>query len=97
LTLGPVFHSEGETMARIECKLIREGGTVVELGGNTYHFAPASDAEGAPHVCDVKDDEHVDRFLAISEAYRLERKEPAVKGKAKPALAPVVPDDVVPQ
>lgn len=64
---------------KIECKLIREGGTIVQIGKNEYHFAPQAD--GA-HVADVADDEHVARFLAIPEAYKI------YKGEAK--AAPVV-------
>lgn len=63
---------------KIECKLLREGGTFVELDGVEYHFAPLED--GA-HVADVEREAHQDRFLSISEAYRLYR------GKGVPAAA----------
>ncbi|HEX5362340.1 MAG TPA: hypothetical protein VFW49_14835 [Fluviicoccus sp.] len=55
---------------KIECKLRRQGGTHVELEGIKYHFAPQPD--GA-HVADVLKDAHQDRFLSISEGYRLYR------------------------
>lgn len=61
----------------IECKLKRDGGSKVPLGGITYHFTPRSD--GA-HVADVKNDDHVDRFLSIPEAYRVYR------GNAEPLV-----------
>lgn len=67
----------------IECKLIREGGSRIELGKTEYHFKPYTD--GA-HVAQVEDEEHVDIFLAIREGYRLYR------GNGKPvgADAPVI-------
>ncbi len=52
---------------KIECILKRQGGTVVDLGGKTYHFKPQDD--GA-HVAEVADDEHVEKLLAVSEAYQ---------------------------
>lgn len=55
---------------KIECILHRDGGTRVQLGGTEYHFVPLDD--GA-HVADVENTDHQDRFLAISEAYRLYR------------------------
>lgn len=61
----------------IECKLKRDGGTKVPLGGNTYHFTPRSD--GA-HVADVTNDDHIDRFLGIPEGYRVYR------GNAEPLV-----------
>lgn len=57
-------------MPAIECKLIREGGTFASIGTTEYHFAPQDD--GA-HVANVEDDEHVDRFLSISDGYRMYR------------------------
>lgn len=55
---------------KIECKLRRQGGTHVELDNIKYHFAPLED--GA-HVADVLKEAHQDRFLSISEGYRLYR------------------------
>ncbi len=52
---------------KIECILKRQGGTVVDLGGKTYHFKPQDD--GA-HVAEVADDEHAEKLLAVSEAYQ---------------------------
>lgn len=74
-------------MTAIECKLIREGGTFVQIGTNEYHFAPQAD--GA-HVAQVTDEEHADIFLGIPEGYRRYR------GAVKPApveapAAPVEP------
>lgn len=62
----------------IQCLLRRKGGTKVAFGNNeatktTYHFEPISDDENAPHVCNVANDEHANRFLSITEAYRLYR------------------------
>lgn len=78
----------------VECKLIREGGTRAEVGGTEYHFQPYTD--GA-HVCVIEDNEHADRFLSITEGYRLYRGEgspvqaeaeaeaPAARGRRKQA------------
>lgn len=51
---------------KIECKLQREGGSVVTIGEETYHFKP--DGKGR-HVCDVRNKEHATRLLQIPEAY----------------------------
>lgn len=53
---------------KIECKLKRDGGSKIDLDNTEYHFAPGAD--GA-HVAEVEDDEHVARFLAIPEGYRI--------------------------
>lgn len=63
---------------KIECILQRKGGTVVELPGKTYHFAPQEDGK---HVADVEVESHIERLLMIPEAYRLLRtaaEQPAV-------------------
>lgn len=54
----------------IECILKRDGGTKIDLGGMTYHFAP--DPEGR-HVAMVADPDHISRLLSIPEGYRLPR------------------------
>ena len=68
----------------IQCLLRRKGGTKVAFGHNAatqtvYHFKPldAGDPD-SPHVCEVEKEEHVNRFLAIPEAYRLYRGDGAV-------------------
>lgn len=53
---------------KIECKLKRQDGSKIDLGGKEYHFAPGAD--GA-HVADVEDDDHIARLLSIPEAYRI--------------------------
>lgn len=62
----------------IECKLKRDGGSKIDLGGIEYHFAPVAD--GA-HVADVEEDEHIARFLAIPEGYRIYKDQPAAPKK----------------
>lgn len=64
---------------KIECILKREGGSVVDLYGTEYHFEPLAD--GA-HVAEVTEETHIDRFLSISEAYKV------YHGKDKPKGAP---------
>lgn len=79
----------------IQCLLRRKGGTKVTFGHNaakqkTYHFKPLNDDPESPHVCQVDDDEHADRFLAITEAYRLYRGDGLVD--AIPVTAGVIDD-----
>lgn len=75
----------------IECILKREGGTKVTIGKTDYHFAPQPD--GA-HVADVQDDEHVQRFLGIPEAYKIYRGEKPPAEVKKTAAEPVLPAPV---
>lgn len=65
---------------KIECILKREGGSVVDLGGIEYHFEPLAD--GA-HVADVTDEAHIDRFLSISEGYKVYHGKEEPKGQPK--------------
>lgn len=75
----------------IECILRRKGGTVVEMPGKTYHFAPTQDDER--HIADVNIDAHVERFLSIREAYRIARTPgaEAVESDATASLRGTVP------
>lgn len=69
----------------IECLIKRPGGSHVDLDGTQYHFKPdAADR----HTANVMIDAHVDRFLSISDAYRVARTmiaPAAAVGVAKPA------------
>jgi hypothetical protein len=65
----------------IECKLIRAGGSRIPLGNTEYHFQPYTD--GA-HVCEVADQDHADRFLSITEGFRLYRGEGQPVNSAAP-------------
>lgn len=82
----------------IECKLLREGGTRAEIGGTEYHFEPLAD--GA-HVAAVSNDDHIARFLSITDAYRLYRGKESPKGKpvkvAAPSAAPAPVAALVPE
>lgn len=74
----------------IQCLRIRPHGTTVSLGGAEYHFAPRADLEGAPHLCEVENTDHISRLLQI-DAYRVfapGTADPAVPAPAAPA-APV--------
>jgi hypothetical protein len=53
----------------IESKIKREGGTHVTLDGVSYHFKQLS-KEDDRHVCEVANDDHIERFLAVSEGFR---------------------------
>lgn len=69
---GPDLTSEN----LIECVLKRKGGTVVEFGFHAnkkvkYHFQPLDTTDpDSPHVCNVENAEHYERFVNIPEAYR---------------------------
>lgn len=54
---------------KIECILLRDGGTRAEVGGVHYHFRPSPEHGGA-HVAEVDDPDHAARFLSITEGYR---------------------------
>ncbi|MBX9596231.1 MAG: hypothetical protein K2X46_17835 [Roseomonas sp.] len=54
---------------KIECILLRDGGTHAEVGGVRYHFRPSPEHGGA-HVAEVDDSDHAARFLSIREGYR---------------------------
>lgn len=77
---------------KLVCIIQRAGGTKVPMADTTYHFKPESDAPGAPHVAEVEDDEHLAKFLAIPEGYRIHRDGPAAAPKPtstpKPTVAP---------
>lgn len=66
---------------KIECKLKREGGTVIDIDGIDYTFVPQAD--GA-HVAEVTKEAHIERLLGISDAYCIYR------GKSSKAAAPAV-------
>jgi hypothetical protein len=65
---------------KIACLGLREGGTKVDIDGIEYHFEPLAD--GA-HVADVEDEAHIDRFLSISDHYKV------YHGKLEPTTKPV--------
>lgn len=69
---------------KIECKLKRAGGTVAELEGVEYHFAPQDD--GA-HVVEIENVEHIERFLSIPSAY-------GIYGVSRQAAAPAPAEEV---
>lgn len=79
----------------IECILHRDGGSKITLGDIIYHFAPQPD--GA-QVSLVENTNHQDRFLSISEGYRVYRGEhkpaaSAVAAEVKPAAASTADDE----
>lgn len=75
----------------IVCKIIREGGSKVEVPGGertrTYHFKP-SDRTPELHVAEVEDEAHIATLLGISEAYV------ALDNVDDPAPEPVAPAPV---
>lgn len=64
---------------KIECKCKRQNGSVIDIDGTHYEFKP--NADGA-HVAEVTDTDHIERFLAIPEGYKINS-----KAEAKPAPA----------
>ena len=63
---------------KIQCVLLRDGGTKTDLDGLLYHFEPLAD--GA-HVAEIEIEAHIDRFLAIPEGYKIYHGKLAPKGK----------------
>jgi len=74
---------------KIECKIIRDGGSKVDIGGIEYHFEPLDD--GA-HVAEVANPDHADRFLGIADGYKLYRGELSPKGEPRTLTMAVVND-----
>ena len=74
---------------KIQCVLLRDGGTITEIGGISYHFEPLAD--GA-HVAEVTVEDHIDRFLSIAEGYKLYRGDETPKGTPSAVTLPVVSD-----
>ena len=70
----------------IKCKLKREGGSKIKIGGEEYHFAPDDNGD---HVAEVTNEAHANRFLEISEAYEAVGAKKQVK--AVQAQAPTEP------
>jgi len=65
----------------IESRIRRAKGTRVTLDGTEYHFTPNKDGV---HVADVSNADHIDRFLAVPEGFRV-----VVQGRKE---KPVEPD-----
>ncbi len=59
---------------KIRCKLIREGGTTIDIDGEEYHFA--DDGKGN-HVAEVSNKAHIKCLLSIKEAYVAHGDKPA--------------------
>jgi colicin import membrane protein len=75
----------------IQSKIERNKGTKVTMGGVKYHFQPR--VPNGPHIEDVEDDEHVAKFLSVSEAYKIYREEVAKeRGVASDDEPPADPD-----
>jgi len=70
----------------IKCKLKREGGSKIKIGGVEYHFVPDDNGD---HVAEVTNEAHANRFLEISEAYEAVGAKKQVK--AVQAQAPTEP------
>lgn len=84
---------------KLQCKLHRKGGTRIDLHGTQIHFKPN---EAGHHVAEVTDKKHIERLLAIPEAYCIYDPETANEPAPEPIIklpeqkpAPVVPEDTV--
>lgn len=70
---------------KIECKIKRANGTVVDMPNEgapdtRYHFKPVDARENSPHVAEVANDDHAQRFLAADPTvYRIYSAKPAPK------------------
>jgi hypothetical protein len=74
---------------KIQCTILRDGGSKVDLDGTQYHFEPLEDGS---QVADVENEKHADRFLAISEGYKVYRGELSPVGTPTSLSLPVVND-----
>lgn len=71
---------------KIESIIRRATGSTVNLGNNTYRFLPGDDGR---HVCNVDNEDHIDRLLSIKEGFRaVEDDEVKIPAKAQ-AKSPV--------
>ena len=80
--------SDTQITLTLQCTLIRKGGTLVDLNGSTYHFAPNAKGD---HVCEVNGHDDIARFLSMPEAYRVYSTEKAGQAKAEAPVAPPAP------
>lgn len=84
---------------QLELKIRRQGGTEVVMPNaegeapTTYHFKPLDPTRAdSPHVCEVSNDDHLQRFIAAApESYVLFRGAAAPKLDAPKAPAPAMP------
>ena len=74
---------------KIQCILVRAGGTFADIEGTQYHFEPLED--GA-HVAEVSSVTHIDRFLGISEGYKVYHGTQTPAGKPTPIQLAVIND-----
>lgn len=90
----------------IRCKIQRKGGSKVLMGGIEYHFKPHDDAPDSPHIANVTNEEHIAKFLSVTEAYVFHKATaaeapapapaPAQPAAAAPAIEPDPLDDDTP-
>lgn len=82
----------------VQCLLIREGGTKVDLGGTTYHFHPDNDPTGkGRHIAVITDKAHLARLVSITEGYELVDDEEPTPALTTPAPVVQVAAPVNPQ
>lgn len=76
---------------KLQCPVIREGGSVVDLFGTDYHFLPQPDGF---HVADVENVAHQDHLLSIG--YRIYRgitaQQDLISNPEKPKSEPEIID-----
>jgi hypothetical protein len=85
----------------IESIFRRKGGSYIPFGPAekpdiVYHFAPTED-DGA-HVCEVTNQDHIDRFLSITEGFREyipENVQPVVPDPEKPDYRLMTNEDLI--
>lgn len=73
---------------QIESIIKRPRGTFVNIEGTRYAFVP--ETEGGPHVAEVENPRHIERFLSITEGYRV-----FVSDDTTPATTPAPQEPVV--
>lgn len=69
----------------IECTIRRKNGSTVKLGTQEYKFAPTD--KDPRHLCEVKDEAHIERLLSINESFVAAKGAKASDDEAKKAAA----------
>lgn len=83
---------------QIECILKRPGGTVASIDRVPYHFQPVDpNDESTPHVAEVANKTHAERFLQIPEGYRIYKTEAGEEDLAAPPQQPAQQTQEAPQ
>lgn len=56
---------------KLQCKLLRVGGSTVTIGNQSYHFKPEENDPNGPHLAEVTNPAHLAAFLSNPEGYEI--------------------------